>query len=160
MYSAAAGTSFGFKTQFTDAVKDALHHGQYCSTGYAYMSAANTATCFTLVKIGFDATANISTPYQCTPTDTTKMCKYYYDATNSLTTNCQCGLDGNGYCPYPGVAEMTSYIQYMKAMRTGSSCHTLDRLNMRAQQECGIGNNADWRNAIKVQFKYKYWPFL
>ena len=73
----------------------------------AYLSStANTAVCFTSISKVESDTGTVSSPYQCTPTDTDNMCKYYYDSSNFVSTNCQCSLDGsNGYCPFPGATE-------------------------------------------------------
>ena len=47
-------------------------------------------------------------------------------------------------------------------MLSSSSCHTLDRADMRAQKDsCGIGTSDDmWRMSIDLMFNVTYWPYI
>jgi hypothetical protein len=50
----------------------------------------------------------------------------------------------------------------MANVLSSSSCHTLDRNNMRAQKDlCGIGVSSDsWRMAVDKMFNVTYWPYV
>ena len=49
-----------------------------------------------------------------------------------------------------------------KHVLDNSSCHTLDRANLRAQKDiCGIGkSNEEWRFAVDQQFNVTHWPYI
>ena len=75
-YSATDGTTFGYSAVNSQAVKDGILNGQYCQGGMAYNSGSNTAVCFTVAKVETDLSSTAATPYKCTATDTTNLCKY------------------------------------------------------------------------------------
>ncbi len=70
LFKLAVGTSFGWNTSsYTDSGYNAFLNGKACSTGFAYISAANVATCYnlTVVKTGAGLpTANVQSPWSCT----------------------------------------------------------------------------------------------
>jgi hypothetical protein len=63
-YSAGTGVTFGWSALYSDNLKDAVHNGQYCSSGWAYNSASNTATCFEIQKITDQSGTTLSSPYK------------------------------------------------------------------------------------------------
>jgi len=69
----------------------------------------------------------------------------------------------SGFCE--SVIGTDTYADAMSAKKTlyeKSSCHTLDRENMRAQrEECGVGAlNEEWRLAVDRQFNITHWPYV
>ena len=52
---------------------------------------------------------------------------------------CECGYDGVGYCPLPTFDYMESYIETQKLLDDADKCNTLDRRNILAQRDCGLG---------------------
>lgn len=159
-YSGEQYVTFGWKATYSDNLKDAIHNGRYWRSGWAYNSATNTATCMSIQKITNQSGTTLSSPYQCDPTDTTNKCRYYADSTNYVETECEWGLDGNGYCPKPSQTDTTYYTTYIKYVYGNSTCHTLDKDNLSAQTECGIGNGDEWRSAVEYKFNFDYYPFL
>jgi hypothetical protein len=88
------------------------------------------------------------------------LCKYYYDDSDLdyFYSNCQCALDETeGYCPYPSQAESTAFIGSMRIINHSSKCHTLDRDNMVAQLECGVGDTQEFQEAVENKFKFEKW---
>lgn len=160
-FSQADGTTFGWKTVQSNAALDGLSNGKYCTSGFARESATNTATCMTISKIVSDLGTQ-SSPYKCTATDTTKTCDYYYDSSNYVSAQCQCGLDGSsGYWPVPGQDELTTHVTYIKALDAINGCHTLDRFNYRRLRQGCLTDSADsyWQNAADSNYSISFWPF-
>jgi len=49
----------------------------------------------------------------------------------------------------------------MKAILEKSSCHTLDRYNLKAQLDtCGVGPGPVWDEAVSTNFNITYWPYV
>lgn len=46
-----------------------------------------------------------------------------------------------GFCKYGGANETLALIEVLKQINENTRCHTLDRDNMHAQFECGIGGD-------------------
>lgn len=69
-----------------------------------------------------------------------------------LPIPCRCSLDGskNGYCA--SVIGTERYIEGSLALKnvlSKSDCHTLDRYNLRAQNDnCGTDEKLDWEEAV------------
>ena len=140
-------------------------NGKYCSSGFAYKSATNTAKWATITKIVTDLGTQTS-PYKWTATNTANTCNYYYDSSNYVSSYCEWGLDGSsGYWPMPGSTELSSYVTYRKAIDLVNFCHTLDRDNyLRLQQSCLVGSDSTyttaWTNSASMSFNVSYWPFI
>ena len=67
-----------------------------------------------------------------------------------------------GYCgSVIGTTHYSDAASQMLNILSSSSCHTLDRANMRAQKgTCGIGTSDDsYRLAIESWFNVTYWPY-
>ena len=78
-------------------------------------------------------------------------------------------MDGDsGYCgTVIGTDIYTENIRLVKEMLLKSTCHTLDRDNLRAQKDsCGQGGNAEdydvsvWEEAVDALFKLNHWPYV
>lgn len=72
-----------------------------------------------------------------------------------MPVTCMCALDGdNGFCG--SVAGTERYFKAMEAYRIvleASQCHTLDRDDLRAQDDsCGIPIKDMWRTAVDLLF--------
>lgn len=88
-FSADDGVEFGWNAKYGDDLKDAIYNGQYCQGAWAYNSDTDTATCFTIDMITDQDDVELSSPYQCDPTDTTNKCRYYADDTNYVEVSCE-----------------------------------------------------------------------
>ena len=135
MFSAEDGVEFGWVSQYSDNLDDAIYNGQYCQGAWAYQSAADTGVCFTIDKITDQSDTELVAPYACDPTDTDNKCRYYADDTNYVEVSCECAYNGNGYCPKPGPTDTASYVKFMNHVFGNSTCHTLDKRNLNAQIE-------------------------
>lgn len=49
---------------------------------------------------------------------------------------------------------------YMKYVYENSTCHVLDKNDLSAQTECGIGSDSDWIHAVNYKFLFDNYPFL
>ena len=159
-FSADDGVEFGWVSRFNDNLEDAIYNGQFWSGAWAYMSTTNTAKCFSIQQITDQSNNVLSSPYQCDPTETDNKCRYYADSTNYVEVGCEWGFNNDGYCPKPGAADTANYVTNMKYVFGNSTCHTLDKNNLSAQTEWGIGNNDDWNNAVNFRFIFEYYPFI
>lgn len=102
----------------------------------------------------------MKTPLLCTATLDDNNCKYYldYSLTNYLQGLCECGLDSNpGFCRYPSQDDTLTFIKYIKLVNENDHCHTLDRDNMKAQLECGLGDCEEFRLATQWKYKFENW---
>lgn len=163
-FSQADGTTFGWVTEEDDPAFDGLLNGKYCSSGFAYESTTDTATCASITQVSSDLGVQ-TTPYACTATDTTNTCDYYYDSTNFVSSQWQWAFDGtDGYWPIPGQDELTTYVTYMKNFDAVNNCHTLDRNNYRRlMNSCAVTDletEEYWTNAADYYFQMNYWPYL
>ena len=59
----------------------------------------------------------------------------------------------------PGQQETLDYIKYITMVNLKSRCHTLDRYDMKAQLECGIGDTSDFQSAVNMKFKFEHWSW-
>jgi len=69
----------------------------------------------------------------------------------------------SGFCESViGTDIYTKYAAAKKLLYEKSSCHTLDRENLRAHRDkCGIGDFTDeWRFAVDRQFNVTHWPYV
>ena len=85
----------------------------------------------TLVKFNGEI---VSDTYKCTADGSSK-CDYFDgDGNLAFSLLCECALTGGntGYCPLPGMREMTDYIDAIKKIWYADTCHTYDRDNLRA----------------------------
>ncbi|CDW72418.1 UNKNOWN [Stylonychia lemnae] len=162
MHSKPLTHKFGWK--FVDTEDDfinSLYNGQYCISGLAVQTGLYEGMCTQIIRINSDR-GDVQAPYPCTVTNPATVCKYFYDATNYLEKECQCGFNGStGYCPYPSQTEFNKYLIYKVKVLNSSQCHTLDRIDYRAQsEECGIGPIEDLKIAIALDFNFTMWPFI
>eukprot|EP00347_Sterkiella_histriomuscorum_P018988 403343399 len=153
----------------TNLTKEAiLFHGKFCKSGIANRFSLDRAQCVSIdtVKLSNDPTRNSTSPFECRA-DGTVSCSYQTGNTRRFSLPCECGFDGSvGYCPIPDTAFMQQLANYTKSVYDASACHTLDRHNMIAQRECGLGQyvknvNATTRFSLSsdYQFQLKYWTF-
>jgi hypothetical protein len=136
LHAFADGTTFGWNSTYTDMVENAILNGKVCASGFAYNSAGNVAMCaaMNLIQEGTSGTPNsaVAAPFSCNYTATNRRCMYYYTGALFYETPCRCGLDGNGYCPYPAGQDATNRILAEKVVLKFSRCHTMDRYNYAA----------------------------
>ena len=99
------------------------------------------------------------------------MCNLYFNTTSYtggqtvqkfVSTSCKCALDGdNGFCGnILGTELYFEGLSTLKNILQSSECHTLDRFDLRAQKDCGIGPGDEWETAVNWQFKLNYWPYV
>eukprot|EP00347_Sterkiella_histriomuscorum_P002242 403368927 len=158
-YSQEVGVTFGWSNFYGNGLQDAIYNGQFCKSGWAQNSdGGTTSKCVEILQISTDIYYNQTSPYACTATLNNNYCKYYFTGVDYFQGLCECALDNStGYCPRPGQTETYSYIKYIKIVNENSRCHTLDRDNMEAQMECGIGNNEDFKQAVNWKMKFEKW---
>jgi hypothetical protein len=78
---------------------------------------------------------------------------------------CMCSLDGSsGYCASFNQTIMDAYVDVMRDYWSrGTFCSTVDRYNMVAQSECGLGLIAPtdplWEKAVTQNLKLTRWPY-
>ena len=66
-----------------------------------------------------------------------------------------------GYCPLGDQALMTSYIEAIENIWYQDNCHTLDRENLAAQLECGVGNfDTSMEEAVDLRFQVYFYPWV
>ena len=66
-----------------------------------------------------------------------------------------------GICPIPNNQNITNLIYWKRRMWLGDNCHTLDRDNLYAQKDCGIGmNEGVLKNTSYYDFEIKYFPYI
>ena len=108
-------------------------------------------------------------PYNCTATDPNKKCKIIYEEGTAqegvVEVLCRCSMadSQSGFCESViGTDYYKDAMAAKKSLYEQSSCHTLDRENMRAQREdCGVGELSDeWRLAVDRQFNITHWPYV
>ena len=146
-------------------------NGRYCKSGLAFPTSNFSANCTAVQRIEFN-NETIAAPYKCNPTNQSLQCKLVYNASEpndglsaiekSFNVPCGCALDGNqGFCTK--ILGTTSYVlavEKLKKVFEYSTCHSLDRSDMRAQMdECGIGPGEDIDAAIEQLFLINYWPY-
>ncbi|CDW78942.1 UNKNOWN [Stylonychia lemnae] len=174
-YDLVDGSVTGYKIYKSDVYSDSLRNGLKCRSGICRMRTATECQCFSIVNVTTDyGLQSDSTFYKCTAMSQYNHCQYYYvhDEDNDgvqnlgyLRMNCQCSMDGSvGYCPMPGQSKLIEYISIMKILDTYAvSCHSLDRYNLEAQMECGIGkqysNIENLRDELEIIFRFEYWPY-
>lgn len=161
-FSAENLVTFGWKSLYSDSLKDAIQNGIFWKNGLAYNSATNTATWFQISKVTNQNNVVLTSPYSCQVNDTATKCRYYADSTNYIESNWEwdLGTSSTGYCPIPGPTHMAEYGIYMSYVNGNSTCHTLDRDNYNAQLEWGIGPGDDWYSAANSKFNFTYYPFV
>ena len=174
MYSKDYGIQFGWSSaDFANPTyEDYLHNGKNCKGGIAFPLDENTARCALTDNIQFDG-KTIDSPYQCDPTDNSKMCQIHFNitdfvpgevmTTNHVDTMCRCAMDGdNGYCGQVlGTEEYKAYVASLLPVYRESACHTLDRDSLLAQKDvCGIGKTDVWREAVTLEYNVNQWPYV
>jgi hypothetical protein len=130
------------------------------------MTSSDIATWKSVTSITFNG-QTLASPYACTPTDTSVKCKLVWGTGGSDSTDvdCVCAMDGTSSGYWGSVAGTSDYFYYGEAIRNvleASSCHTLDRENLRAQRDpWGITKSSgQWRYAAQRQFNVTYWPWI
>eukprot|EP00347_Sterkiella_histriomuscorum_P023818 403333281 len=183
-YSQNSGVAFGWQdySVATTTAELALLNGQYCKSGWAYQN-SNTAVCFTHKFIKAKNSDNLLTsPYSCNPSqkintfdplDNVNACRYFFTDKSYVEDECSCSMQGGsiGYCRWPGINETSEYITSMIKLWTSTRCHTLDRNNLQAQAECGIGSslfstqqismtnlNNEFVKIVDNNLKFNNWP--
>lgn len=51
-------------------------------------------------------------------------------------------------------------MEKLKRVLEGSECHTLDRKNMRAQKECGVGDGEELDDAVRAIYMINYHQYV
>lgn len=117
-----------------------MWNGIVCTSGFAYMTAANTGACANFTSVQYNA-LTVTAPYSC-DASTGLPCTYIFNPlVAGISSTCQCPLDGttNGYCQYPGPSEFYNYGQALRYIASKSAkCHTTDRYNIAVHPECTI----------------------
>ena len=102
-------------------------------------------------------------PFNCTASMVNNFCNYYldYSNTNYLAGQCECAMDDHtGFCPYPGQPETLTFIKYISLVNDNDHCHTLDRDNMKAQLECGLGDCEEFKQAVQWKMRFERWSSM
>jgi hypothetical protein len=118
LYSQLVGTNFGWysKNPMTNLTYDDYEiNGRYCQSGLAFPVSDKSdptqtisTNCTDTDRIFYEG-KNLSDPFKCDPTDQSKQCHIFYNASypnnvfvlpqKSFPVRCNCALDGNhGYC--------------------------------------------------------------
>lgn len=147
-------------------------NGRYCKSGLAFPTSNVTGNCTATDRIFYEG-KNLSIPYPCDPTNQTKRCSLFFNASapndaitlpqKSFDVRCNCALNGNdGYCSkILGTENYKEAVSKLKNVLEASECHTLDRDNFRAQRDiCGIGDGTDLDDAIVAMFNIKYQSYI
>ncbi|CDW83995.1 UNKNOWN [Stylonychia lemnae] len=156
-------------TTFLNLTKEAiLYHGKFCKSGFANRFSLNRAQCVDIdnVRLSNDVNTVVASPYQCRA-DGSVICIYQTGNLKRFSLQCECGFDSTtGYCPLPDQTFMSNLANYSRSLYDGNQCHTLDRHNIIAQKECGIGQfvtqintSVKFQQASDYQFQLKYWTF-
>jgi hypothetical protein len=99
-FSAVDGQIFGYEAApASSSLTNQEFNGLFCQSGFAVNTATDTSTCKTVTSITYNGAA-VTTPYSCTPTDTSIKCNLVYGtgAAEFVAVGCVCALDGiNGY---------------------------------------------------------------
>jgi len=71
-------------------------------------------------------------------------------------------MDGTiGYCPIPTVEAMDIWVKNEGyVLGNSTSCNTLDRNNMRAHFDCGIGESTTLEEYAEAKTIKEYWPYI
>lgn len=137
----------------------------HCTSGLAYMSAANTATCISTKNITQNGVL-LPSPYACSPLDNAAPCRITYNtgASDYIEVMCDCALDQQkGYCSrIPGTPEYKNMTAHRKRGYVDSVCHTLDRDDYLALKDsCGnMKDHITWYNMYLSDFTHKYWAHM
>ena len=119
MYQQNVGTVFGWfskNNNLNPTEDDYIANGKFCSTGMAFNSNLNEATCTSGTYVTFNG-RNLTQPYPCDPSDPTKKCRIYFNTQNSSSSwfslgtrgyvqnDCKCSMENTslpgtspGYC--------------------------------------------------------------
>lgn len=174
LYSQEKGTQMGwFSTNSLTNLtwEDFELNGRYCKSGLAFPLDQFTGNCSATDKIVYN-NEKLSAPYPCDPTNQSKRCSLFYNASapndaiplpqKSFSVRCNCALNGNdGYCSnILGTEAYKEAVSKLKTVLEASLCHTLDRGNFRAQRDCGIGNTNSLDSAIQAMFDVKYHAYI
>ena len=155
----------GWNTSPNTLYTDNEYNGFFCKSGLAIANGSDAGICKSVTNITFNGNT-LASPYQCDPTDNSVFCNLVYGSGSSdfVQTSWKCALDGsNGYWgSIIGTDEYKLYTDAIRLVYNSSSCHTLDRENLKAQREsCGIGTSTEqWRYAVQKRFNVTYWPFI
>lgn len=84
--------------------------------------------------------------------------------------HCECSMTSDpinfnktGVCPLGSQQVMTNYTDAIKlVLQNAKTCHTLDRRNLKAHQDCGAGSpysslRDTWVNAVQLEFNMTHW---
>lgn len=89
------------------------------------------------------------------------------DGSLAFSLTCECAMRQNdnkndiGYCPIPQQTLIVDYIKKIKKVWYQDNCHTLDRENLSAAIDCGVGNyDTKLSEAIEARFTFLYYPWL
>lgn len=94
-------------------------------------------------------------------------CDYYFSTFHLnvyMFGPCMCSLDGSaGYCPAFNQTGMDAYMSVMNDYyNRGTFCASVDRYNIEAQSECGLGlmapNDPLWAKAVNMSYWMETWP--
>lgn len=144
--------------QSMTALQNSVNVGQNCVSGIAKIINATAAMCVNISRVSTNLDSYISSqasPYYCDLSvnySTPQGCKYMFTYPNKTISTiaddyCECSLDPNmtannqGICPFPGQAQLQTYVNALSYSLQNSQCHNMDWNNWQAQLECGIGTS-------------------
>ena len=193
MYQQPVGTTFGWfskNNNLNPTEADYIANGKFCSTGMAFNSNLNEATCTIGTYVSFNG-RNLSEPYPCDPSDPTKKCRIYFNTLNStqswlslgtrayVQADCKCSMENTslpgtspGYCgSVLGLEPYTRFVAqkaFVLSTINGTQIHGLDRDNLRAlrdpkalhQGQKATTGSETWRLLVDLQFNVTYWPYV
>jgi hypothetical protein len=161
LYSQDDGTIFGWyqlstvngAASSTVTLDDYTINGKYCASGLAYPISDNSAKCTSMKTVTFGSSSTpLDFPYACDPTNYNNKCHINFnvdsdDSTYAAAGNrafvqvpCRCSLGGPkdpmGFCQsILGSDTYAEAVAELSNVLGSSSCHTLDRNDMRAQKD-------------------------
>ena len=123
----------------------------YCTTGLAYPLSKFEGRCANFKEMKFDGRL-VAEPFSCDPTNPKKKCQLFIEINEDdqkdqtimkhlenrdyVSNDCKCALDGTetkGYCSsILGTQWYEKAVSAQQNMMSQSSCHTIDRNNIRA----------------------------
>lgn len=132
----------------------------------AYRFATEIAKCGRVdnIRTSSALTSILTAPYICTANGV-NVCQYYGNNTLLFSLNCECGFNTAGYCPLPMSDQLGTYISNIAPLAKNTKCHAIDRNNILAQQDCGLGASTNkssialFKTATNALFNFQYYTY-
>lgn len=141
-----------------------LYHGKFCQSGIANRFSPLEARCVRIdnIRLSIEPNTRLSNPYECNANGLTQ-CRYQNNDTVMFSLPCECGYNNKSYCPLPSTVELTETMRNILILGENDKCNTLDRDNVRAQKDCGLGAMVDYEedfsDAVQSKFELQFWTY-